>query len=131
MKIIHKYKSFLNIDFICSTYEDEAFSYITYTKEKKDIHLLIYKYDLDILLTIEEEILLSHMTKAITPREKSKKQRDITKTPPKTSITQRLQTDLGRSVWVTTATSLVWLNRFTSAQHSHLPRQPCNKKTHI
>ena len=31
---------------------------------------------------------------------KSKKQRDNTKTPPTTSITQRLQTDLGRSVGV-------------------------------
>ena len=38
------------------------------------------------------------MTKAPTPTEKSNKQRDNTKTPPKTSITQRLRTDLGRSV---------------------------------
>ena len=36
-------------------------------------------------------------------------QRDNTKTPIKWSITQRLQTDLGRSVRVTTATKLVWL----------------------
>ena len=33
----------------------------------------------------KEEILLSPMTKALTPTEKSKKQRDNTKTPPKTS----------------------------------------------
>ena len=33
--------------------------------------------------------------------------------PTKTSITQRLWTDLGRSVGVTTAIQLVWLNRFT------------------
>ena len=33
------------------------------------------------------------MTKAPTPTEKSKKQCDNTKTPPKTSITQRLRTD--------------------------------------
>ena len=46
------------------------------------------------------------MTKAPTPTGKSKKQRDNTKTPPKTSITQRLRTDLGRSVGVTTATQL-------------------------
>ena len=51
------------------------------------------------------------MTKAPTPTEKSKKQRDNTKTPPKTSITQRLRADLGRSVGVTIATQLVWLNR--------------------
>ena len=38
------------------------------------------------------------MTKAPTPTEKFKKQRDNTKTPPKTLITQRLRTDLGRSV---------------------------------
>ena len=40
------------------------------------------------------------MTKAPTPTEKSKKkkQRDNTATPPKTSIAQRLRTDLGRSV---------------------------------
>ena len=34
--------------------------------------------------------------------EKSKKKSDITKTPPRTSITQRSRTDLGRSVGVTT-----------------------------
>ena len=44
----------------------------------------------------KKEILLSPMTKAPTPTEKSKKQSDNTKTPPKTSITQRLRTDLGR-----------------------------------
>ena len=54
---------------------------------------------------------------------KIKKQRDNTKTPPKTSITQRLQTDLGRSVRVTIATQLVWLNQFTGSQPSHSPQQ--------
>ena len=38
------------------------------------------------------------MTKAPTPTEKSKKQRDSTKTPPKTSNTQRLRTDLGHQL---------------------------------
>ena len=37
----------------------------------------------------------------------------------KTSITQLLQADLGRSVGVTTATPLVLVNWFTSAQSSH------------
>ena len=46
----------------------------------------------------------------------SKKQRDNTKTTPKFSITQRLRTDLGRSVGVTTATKLVLLNRFYGIQ---------------
>ena len=59
------------------------------------------------------------MTENPTPTEKSKKQRDNTKKPPKTSITQRLQTDLGRSVGVTTATPLVWFNQMMSAQPSH------------
>ena len=44
------------------------------------------------------------MTKAPTPTEKSKKQRENTKTPPKTSITQRLRTDLGRSAGATIKT---------------------------
>ena len=67
----------------------------------------------------KEEIWLSPMTKAPTPIEKSKNQGDNIKTPPKTSITQRLRTDLGRSVGVTIATQLVWLNRFTGSQPSN------------
>ena len=55
----------------------------------------------------KEEIWLSPMTKSPTPTEKSKKQRDNTKTPPKTSITQWLRTDLGWSVGETTATQLM------------------------
>ena len=48
------------------------------------------------------------MTKAPTPTEMSKGQSDNTK-PQKSSITQWLRTDLGRSVGVTTATQLVLL----------------------
>ena len=48
-----------------------------------------------------------------------KNQHDNIKTPPKTLITQRLRTYLGRSVGVTAVTPLVWLNRFTSDQPSH------------
>ena len=59
------------------------------------------------------------MTKVLISKEKPKKQRDNTQMPPKTSITQRLRTDLGRSVGVTTATQLVWLNWFTEFQPSH------------
>ena len=54
-----------------------------------------------------EEIWLSLMTKAPTPTENPKKQRDNTHTPPKASIKQRLRTDLGRSVVVTIATHVV------------------------
>ena len=67
----------------------------------------------------KEEIWLSPMTKSATPKEKSVKQRDNTKTPPATLITQRLRTDLGRSVGWTIITQPVWLNRFTGSQPSH------------
>ena len=76
----------------------------------------------------KEEIWLSPVTKAPTPTEKSKKQRDNIKNATKTFITQRLRTDLGRSVEVIAVTPLAWLNRFTSAQPSHLSQQPCNQK---
>ena len=67
----------------------------------------------------KEEIWLSPVTKTPTPIEKSKKQRDNIRTPPKTLITQPLRIDVGRSGGVTAVTPLVWLNRFTSAQPSH------------
>ena len=54
------------------------------------------------------EIRLSPMTNAPTPAEMSKGQSDNTSNAKKSSITQRLRTDLGRSVGVTTATQLVW-----------------------
>ena len=59
------------------------------------------------------------MTKAFTLAENSKKESDNTKTPTKTSITQRLRTDLGRLVQVTTVFQLVSLNRLTVFQPSH------------
>ena len=49
----------------------------------------------------KKEIWPSPMTKAPIPTENSKTEGQHTQTPPKTSITQRLQTDLGRSVGVT------------------------------
>ena len=72
------------------------------------------------------------MTKAPTPTEKSKKQSDNTKTPPKLRFTQQLQTDLGQSVGSTIATLLVSLNRFSGSQPSNLPQKPCNQNdTHF
>ena len=59
------------------------------------------------------------MTEAPRPIEKPKKQRENTKTPPKTSIAQRLRTDLGRSVGVSIATQVVWFNRYTGSQSSN------------
>ena len=65
-------------------------------------------------------------TPALT--EKSNKQRDNTKTPPKTSITQRLPTDLGQSVGEAIATRLVWLNQLTGSQPSHSSQQLCYRR---
>ena len=67
------------------------------------------------------------MTKAHTPTEKSKKQRDNTKTPPKTSIIQRLRTDSVRSIGEAIAIQLVWSNQLTGSQPSHSPQQLCNR----
>ena len=85
------------------------------------------------------------MTKAPTPTEKSKKQRDNTKTPPKTPITQQLRTDLGRSVGVTIATQLVYLNQLTGTNpyvgnvhfaflyknDYHVSEMKCNEVYHL
>ena len=81
-------------------------------KTKNNAHVILVQEK-------QEDIWLSPVTKTPTPTEQSKKQHDNIKTPPKTLITQLLQTDLGRSIVVTTVTQLVWLNRFTSAQPSH------------
>ena len=65
----------------------------------------------------KDEIWLITMTKAPTPTDMSKGQSDNTNNATKSSIKQRLRTDLGRSVGVTTAT--------------HLPtpsQQPCYQK---
>ena len=61
----------------------------------------------------KEEIWLSLVTKAPTATESQKGKMTTQITPQKSSITQRLRTDLGRSVEVTTATQLVWLTWFT------------------
>ena len=57
-----------------------------------------------------------------THKKNPKKQHDNAKLHQKTSITQRLWNDLGRSSGVTTVIQLVWLNRFTGFQSSHLPQ---------
>ena len=71
------------------------------------------------ILEKQEEIWLIPMTKAPSPTENSKKQRNNRKNATKTFITLRLRTDLGRSVGVPPATQLVRLNRFTESQPSH------------
>ena len=67
------------------------------------------------------------MTKAPKPTEMSKGQSDNTHNATRSSIKQRLQTDLGRTVGVTTANQLVWLTGLR-AKPSHSPQQPCNQK---
>ena len=44
------------------------------------------------------------------------------------NFTQRLRTDIKRSVGVTTATQLVWLNCFTGSQPSNLPKKLWNQR---
>ena len=48
------------------------------------------------------------MTKAPTPTDKAKKQHENTKIPPKSSITERLRTDLRRSVGVKMNNEKAW-----------------------
>ena len=69
------------------------------------------------------------MKKAPKPTENSEKQRDNTKTLPKTSITQQFRADLGRSVGVTIATQLMWLNRDRNLPTNRKSR--VIKRTHI
>ena len=63
------------------------------------------------------------MTKAPTPTEKSKKHCDNIKTPPKSSITQRLRTDLGRSVFTFFA-CCGYISRF-NLNSSNITRVTC------
>ena len=95
-----------------------AFSVLLLTNIKRDINHL--KSDLinNMRKRKRSDSVLWQETPTPTT-ETSKKQRDNMKTPPKTLITQLLQTDLGRSVGVTAVTQLVWLNRFMSPQPSH------------
>ena len=79
----------------------------------------------------KNEILLSPMTEASIQTDNSTTNWQH-KNATKTAITQRLWTDLGRSVGVTTAIQLVRLNQLAGTQPSHLPQKLCNKKdTHL
>ena len=59
----------------------------------------------------KERDLTQSYDKNLYTHGKIKKQRDNSKTQPKFSITQRLRTNLGRSVWVTVATQMMWWKR--------------------
>ena len=66
----------------------------------------------------KNEIWLSPLTETLIPKENSTTNWQH-KNATKTSIAQRLRTDLRRAVGVTTAIKLVWLNRFMGTQPSH------------
>ena len=57
--------------------------------------------------------------KPVHPQTNPKRNMTTQQRNQKLPITQRLRIDLGRSVGVTIATQLVWLNRFTGFQPSH------------
>ena len=67
----------------------------------------------------KEEICLSPMTKAPTPTENPKHNVTTQKTPSKTSITQRLLTDLGRSAGATIAVAIGLIKPVYGLQPSH------------
>ena len=67
------------------------------------------------------------MPKAHALTEMSKGQSDNTNNAKKSSFTQRLWTDLGRSVGVTTANQPVWLT-VLQGPHSHSPQQLCKSR---
>ena len=86
------------------------------------LYTLLNSNQIDALKLLKEkteEIWLSPVTKNPTPTEQSKKHRNNIKTPPKTSITQLLRTDLGRSVGVTAVTQLVWRGH-KNVVHKHM-----------
>ena len=57
--------------------------------------------------------------KPVHPQTNPKRNKTTQQRHQKLPIIQRLRIDLGRSVGVTIATQLVWLNRFTGSQPSH------------
>ena len=97
--VSHKIVKICSEAFPINQYKEKMWFYVTFT---------------DISYTgKKKEIWLSPMTKTPTSAEMSKGQSDNTINATKSSITQRLWTDLRRSVGVTTATQLVWFTGFT------------------
>ena len=80
----------------------------------------------------KKEIWHKPMTKEPSSTQKSKNEHDNTINATKTSITKRLQTDLGRSVRVTTISQLVLLNQFTGNLNLLTNDKSCvMKRAHI
>ena len=78
--------------------------------------------ELDLYREKGKYLTQSYNKSPYTHRKKIQKQHDSTKTPPKTSITQRLQTGLGRSVGVTIDTQLV-----NGIPIPHSPQRLCDR----
>ena len=74
----------------------------------------VIRGNLDLLYEKKGRGLTQSYDKSHLQQQKCQKGKLTTQTTPqKSSITQRLRTDLGRSYGVTTATQLVWLTYFT------------------
>ena len=73
-----------------------------------------------------EEIWRSRITN--TPERQAMHRSNDTKTLQIRSITQLLQTDLGRSAGAITVIQPVWLAWGLRSQLSHFPQSPCNHK---
>ena len=94
----------------------------------------LQKYTSSRMLIVSEigrDLSQSYNKKPYTHR-KIQKATSQHKNATKPSITQRFRNDFGRSVGVSTAIQLMWLNRFTEFKPSHSPQKLCNQKyTHL
>ena len=101
-----------------------TYMYVYYGSIK--LHFRIYAKFLCLLCSItlkrKKEIWLGPTTKTHTPTENATEESDNPKTSLIISITQRLRTDWGRQVVLTTAIRLVWWNGFWGCQASHSPQ---------
>ena len=93
-KTPHKYKSVFNV---CQKRKGFILS------EK----LQNVKYNFSKVREKRRDLIQFYDKKRLHPKKNPKKQLDNTKTSPRTSFTQLLPTDLGRSVGIATATQLV------------------------
>ena len=101
-----------------------------YKKSEVDCYIsklifLISKYAFPITVFIKGKRKRNTRSYGKSPQTNRKNQRDNIKTPPKTSITHRLRTALGRSAGVTIATQLVWLNQFNGIPSFPLTAKSC------
>ena len=143
LSLVHDYHIFTALRFF-SGVSAAGMIQTGYVMSELSIYLIMYKLGCNLLYKKYSNFNLSLRKgkrsdsvlwqKSLHPQKKNSKKPNMTthKRHRKNSITQRLRTDLGRSVLVTTAVELVWLNRFTGSQPSQLPQKLCNQKdTHL